>query len=1215
MKRLSFLLIVAAIVSLCGCGGASKQAVGVALTPGTALTLVQGQQKSFSVTVSNDTNSQGVTWTLSGASCTGAACGSLSGVTISSVTYTAPATVSSSMTVTLTATSVADATKSAAITITLAPPPSVTTTTLTAGVQDVAYTATTLAASGGITPYTWSVTVGSLPAGMTLSSAGVLSGKPTTAATTNFTVQVSDSSSPALTATKALSIVVNPPPALSVSSASLASGVQNSAYSATLAATGGTPPYTAWSVTVGTLPAGLTLHSATGVIDGTPTAVGASNFTVQVTDSTTPALTATKALSIAIAPPPLTITTTTLPGGTVNSTYTATTLVATGGTAPISWAVTTGSLPAGLTLHSSTGVIDGTPTASGTVNFTVTATDSQSTPATKTQALSIVVAPALSITTTSLPDGGMNTSYTATLATTGGTGAVTWSVTLGSLPAGLTLHPATGVIDGTPTTAEKVDFTVQATDHSTPPATPTKALSITIAAVPLAINTTTLPGGTVGGDYTATLNATGGTPPIAWTVTTGVLPNGLQLHSATGVIDGQPTTAGTVDFTVTATDSGSPVQTKPQALRIVIAPAFTITTTTLPDGTQNTAYTSTTLVVTGGTAPFTFAVVSGGLPDGITLNSSTGVISGTPTGAGTFNFSLQATDHSVPPQTPQVALSIKVTAAPLTIETTTLPNGTIGTAYNATLQTNGGTGSVTWTVTLGSLPGWATLNASTGAITGTPTGSPTTTNFTVKATDDGLPQQTKTQALGITTVTGGANNAELNGHYAFVLRGFDSIGHGLVVTAGTFVANGSGTVTGGVMDINTTSTNHTSLAITGGYYSVGADQRGTLTLTTSQGNSTFAFTLGQITSGVAAYGHVIGSDSNLVAGDMKKQDTSAFSTASFNGNFAFGIAGAVSAGRFAAAGVITFNSAGTYSMLMDYNSAGEMNDGSSSPVTTVGTWAIDDATNGRITMNDTTMGSHMAVYVASATEAFIIEIDPFTNNGAPMFAGSALKQSGTFSNSAMNGTKSVFIGQSVSSYSGGVPAAAYNGIGLFSWTTTGNMTGEIDENDGGVYTHTTGMTGTYNVASNGRMTITPTGGVSGGGSMPVFYLVSPGKAFSVSSNGSDDEGMLKPQSSGSFDNSSLAGDYVFGVYPPVMNSSKVDVGIVHLDGVNAITGTDDQNSAGTMQSHSITDTYSVSSNGRVVLSTNVMYVISTSKAVMMSTESGQTDPTLHMIDQ
>ncbi|HET9177359.1 MAG TPA: putative Ig domain-containing protein [Terriglobia bacterium] len=175
------------------------------------------------------------------------------------------------------------------------------------------------------------------------------------------------------------------PPSPTITTASLTNGTQNTAYSATLAASGGTTPYT-WSITAGSLPAGLTLNSSTGAISGTPTGTGTSNFTVQVSDANSQ--TATKALSITVNPPALAISTTSLPNGTQNTAYSAT-LAASGGTTPYTWSISAGSLPAGLTLNSSTGAITGTPTGSGVSNFTVKVTDVNS--QTATQALSITI--------------------------------------------------------------------------------------------------------------------------------------------------------------------------------------------------------------------------------------------------------------------------------------------------------------------------------------------------------------------------------------------------------------------------------------------------------------------------------------------------------------------------------------------------------------------------------------------------------------------------------------------------------------------------------------------------------------------------------------------------------------------------------------------------------------------------------------------------------
>jgi hypothetical protein len=179
---------------------------------------------------------------------------------------------------------------------------------------------------------------------------------------------------------------------LVVTTSGLPNGTVGQGYSALLGATGGLMPY-AWSLTSGTLPAGLSLNSSTGGITGTPSAGGTSSFTVQVTDAQSPSDVATRALQITVIAPsydPLVVTTTSLPNAKRNKTYSRT-LAATGGRVPYAWSVATGSLPAGLTLNASTGVISGKPTTIGTYAFTVQVRDSQPTPATDTQELTVVV--------------------------------------------------------------------------------------------------------------------------------------------------------------------------------------------------------------------------------------------------------------------------------------------------------------------------------------------------------------------------------------------------------------------------------------------------------------------------------------------------------------------------------------------------------------------------------------------------------------------------------------------------------------------------------------------------------------------------------------------------------------------------------------------------------------------------------------------------------
>ena len=486
----------------------------------------------------------------------------------------------------------------------------------------------------GTTPMTWTVTSGALPSGLTLgSSTGIISGMP--AAPGIFTLTV--------TATNAvgsnyqqLSLTVNAPPTI-VTTSPLPAALTGTAYSLTLAATGTTPM--TWTVTGGALPSGLTLGSSTGTISGTPTAVGVFTPTVSATNALG---SNSRPLSVTVnAPtPPLIVSTSPLPTALTGTAYSQT-LTATGAT-PMTWTVTSGALPSGLTLGSSTGTISGMPTALGVFTPTLTATNAGGS---NSRQLSLTVnAPATPpsiVTTSPLPAALTGAAYSQTLTATGTT-PMTWTVTGGALPSGLTLGSSTGTISGTPTTTGVFAPTVTATNAG---GSNSKQLSLTVnaPATPPSIATTSpLPAALTGTAYSQTLTATG-TTPMTWTVTSGALPSGLTLGSSTGTISGTPTTTGVFTPTVTATNAGG--SNSKQLSLTVNAPATPpsiVTTSPLPAALTGAAY-SQTLTATG-TTPMTWAVTSGALPSGLTLGSSTGTISGTPTTTGVFTPTVTATN-------------------------------------------------------------------------------------------------------------------------------------------------------------------------------------------------------------------------------------------------------------------------------------------------------------------------------------------------------------------------------------------------------------------------------------------------------------------------------------------------------------------------------------------------------------------------------------------
>ena len=551
-------IIFAALMALAGCSSGSAP-VSVSLTPSAAQAVDQGQTVSLTAAVAHDSSNGGVTWTLSGP-------GALTNQGTTSATYSANGTTGAA---TVTATSVKDTTKTASVKITVTAVPAITTTTLPAGTEGTAYSAT-VADSGGAGTCAFTISAGSLPAGLTISSSGAISGTPTGPnGTANFTIKVTDQSSAgAQSATQALSIVVNLPAAPTITTTTLPAGTEGAAYSQQVVATGLAP--LAFSVSAGSLPAGLTMSSA-GLISGTPTGpTGTANFTVKVTDGSNPVQTATQALAVTVnLPAPPSITTTTLPAGTEGTAYSQT-VAATGGLGTLTFSISAGSLPAGLAMDS-TGKITGTPTGpNGTANFTVQVTDQSKPAQTGTKALSIAInlPPVPVIAPTTLPGGAVGTAYSQTLTVSGGLGPYTWSVSVGTLPAGLTLagNGSTATISGTPTTLQSnVAFTIQVADTSNPSQKGTQAYTVTIAAAPpLSVTTASLPAGTVSAVYPATqLAATGGVAPYSWllvTPGTGPLPPGLTFGT-TGQITGTPTTAGTYPFTVQVTDSKSATAT------------------------------------------------------------------------------------------------------------------------------------------------------------------------------------------------------------------------------------------------------------------------------------------------------------------------------------------------------------------------------------------------------------------------------------------------------------------------------------------------------------------------------------------------------------------------------------------------------------------------------------------------------------------------------
>jgi len=615
-------------------------------------------------------------------------------------------------------------------------------------------------ASGGVPPLRWieETALSTFPGSFSLSSSGLLSSQQVTQADFNarsgglytFRVQVLDANNRAssaaqfnLTISQGLTITTSSP---------LPSGTVGSSYQGgsglQLQATGGSGDYS-WQISSGALPSGLSMTSG-GFISGTPSAgVTQQQFTVQVTDLGTTSTSfpyTTKTFTMSVVSSSLSIVQTTLtPSFAIQNQAYSTTLTAQGGQSPYTWSLGANSVT-GLTIGASTGVLSGTPTnAPGSYSITVIVQDSAS--GTYQFTFSLSIAAKLSISTTSLPNGTVGQSYTATVNEGGGQGPYQWSLAAGSSPPGLTLQSSTGnsvTISGTPTANGVYQFTIQVKDNTS--ATATAPLQIQIGAN-VSITTTVLPDGSQGVTYNQNVVATGGQTPYTWTITSGTVPAGLCPSGCTTstdttmfIISGTPTGQGPSQFTVQVKDAQG--NTAQQALSINIGVPLVITTVTVPNGTVGVAY-SLPLGASGGTAPYNWSVINGTLPGGVSLNAANGLLSGSPTTAGNYSFTVQVKDSSG--ATAQRAFSLSIIAG-LSLSNGSF-TGQVGTPFSQSLTASGGTPPYSFAVQSGTLPAGVNFSTS-GSFSGTPTAAGNS-SLVVVVTDSSSPVATANASVTI----------------------------------------------------------------------------------------------------------------------------------------------------------------------------------------------------------------------------------------------------------------------------------------------------------------------------------------------------------------------------------------------------------------------------------------------------------------------------------
>jgi len=758
----------------------------------------------------------------------------------------------------------------------------------------------------------------------------------------------------------------------------------------------------------------------------------------------------------------------------------------------------------------------------------------------------------------------------------------------------------------------------------------------TTVCIPAGITTPCgLPGGSNGVGYNQPLQVSSGVGPYTFAVTS-VTINGAasslaadclkltvaQTSNTSTAIAGTPCNAGTgqsgtgpttLNFTMQVTDSGgaAPV-TQQYTMNLAAAPPLAITTTSLPAANLNTQY-SQAVNTSGGVAPLTWAVTSGGLPGGLSLNPTKGTITGIPDSSdvnstncaapqnqnGNYCFSVTVTDsakiptnNNLPPtttnQTTTRAYTMTVqTPQPLSIVPSAPPAGTTASGYSAVLQATGGVQPYAWTVTQGQLPAGLTLTTNQGGngiISGVPAiaGS---YSFTVQVSDAEVSPSTTTASYTITVAPGQDNNSLFKGPYSFIFRGFDK--DGSVAIIGTLNADGAGNIVGeevinrisGVAPVAAISGTYTidSQGTTGG---ASGDGRGTMELTTTIGQQTITseYQLALEPDGSIqffqdhSYPSPVPSNADTFAthgeGVMKPVSGGTFSAASFSGNYAFEFTGSDTNNKpDALVGSVHADGTSTLSPgTADFNDAG--NYGSQSIAGNFSFNAGSSLGGASVTMEIPSTGQQTLNFeyvFVSNSDLYFVEVDTSGSANAPslyrLSGEMVLQQPNTpFGPSSLSGG-AVATGSAVDS-NGNAEVT----VGLLKSTAcdgAANNSLVFDQNDASTLLSTSiGETCTVN-PYNGRVAFSwiqpapPAAPIT-----PPFaaaYLVAPGKGFLIGNDATVTTGILERQTvTPPFGNSAVTGAYALsapGIAEPGVNNL---LGEIASTGTGTLNGTVDE---------------------------------------------------------